>query len=249
MTQLLKVVLAIGTLLGGFSPMPDRPRLKPEQLLAVSSDVVIGTVVQVYTREKTVGGYRRTLCVSEIAVEEVVKGNAIKTNDRIFARYYHTKWTGGEPRPVGWNGQRGEPTGARIKVYLRGSRSSGFRVVEPNGFAPFPKMAELDKKGIANIQRRFREAYPRESMFVESPEVRRVLVIQSLAMSIEKDIEKLNTKDSDFRTELQSKIDDLDRLDDDKYKQQIETFRKQISEIPVNAGQSKKGVKATQNTG
>ena len=65
----------------------DRPHLSPERLAASSSDVVIGAVVRLYTDESTDAYFKTTLCVAEIAVEKVVKGDSLNPGDIVFAKY------------------------------------------------------------------------------------------------------------------------------------------------------------------
>ena len=141
--------------------------------------------------------------------------------------------------PPGWNGQRGYGAGTRIKLYLRGSKDSGFNVVEPNGFAFFPKPVKLNEQGMAALKRRYCEIYRKDRLFnafVESPEVIRVLVVENLSESIEKRMEKLTMVDAEVREELKKQIDDLDLLDDERHEEQIESFRKQLDVIAAQGG-------------
>ena len=238
MVSMQKFLLTIVSLAASLCPVLDRPPLKPERLLAISSDAIVGTVVRVYTHEETTKNYKTTLCIAEIAVEEVVKGDEIQPTDRVYVKYYYTKWIGDGPMAPGWNGQRGRKAGSRIKVYLRGSKDSGFNVVEPNGFASFPKPADLDEKGWEVLQRRSRKMYRSDSYFnrfIESLEVQRVLVVQNLIKSIEADLGKFEANDDTLRLDLKLRIDDLDHLDPGELDEKIEGFRKQMNEISASS--------------
>ena len=66
---------------------PGRPDLPPERLLEISNHAAIGTIVRVYTKEITDPHYLTTLCLAEIAVEEVVKSDSLQIGNRVFVKY------------------------------------------------------------------------------------------------------------------------------------------------------------------
>jgi len=224
----------------------DRPPAKPEHLHKISSDVVVGTVVRVYTHEKVTQFYKTTFCISEIAVEQVLKGEEIQAADRVYAKYYYKTWIGDGQVPPGWNGQRGLPSGYRIKVYLRGSKSTGFKVVEPNGFAAFPKEVELDREGLAVLLKRYDKIYRNYTYHknnIESLEIKRVLVVQHLSKTINEELKKIKGDDillmqdiTSLLQKLKTKIEDLDRLDGSEYKAELESYRRQLDKLATSSG-------------
>ena len=232
MTFVRKVLFTMASLVAVF-PLTDRPRLTPEKLLKSSSDVVIGTVIRVYSNKEKTPHFETTLCVAEIAVENVEKGEALQTGDRAYAKYYYKTWIGDGQMPAGWNGQPGPADGARVKVYLRGSPTRGFDVVEPNGFANAPMDAKLDSATQRMLARRFNQLciQLRSTPFmtqIDNVETKRVLVVQSLAHSIESQLGRPETIDREKLNELTAKLDDLDLLDNEQYAEKIGIFRKQI---------------------
>ena len=240
MISVSNILLMLISCAAGLLPVsvPDRPRLTPEELLATSSVAVIGSVVHVYTHEDTTNPSEKvTLCIAEIAVEEVVKGDVVQRGDRLYAKYYHVKWMGEGPVPPGWSGQRGAPAGARAKVYLHGSKNV-FRVVEPNGFSFATKQTKLKEDDLKILKSRFRKlGYDSYfNKFVYGVETKRVLVIHDLTKSIERGLKTLTKDDSKKREDLSGQIDDLDSLDGGEYEKQIESFRKQIGEISGQGG-------------
>ena len=66
---------------------------------------------------------------------------------------------------------------------------------------------------------------------IDNVETKRVLVVQSLAHSIESQLGKPETIDGEKLNELNAKLDDLDLLDNEQYTEKIVIFRKQIEQI------------------
>jgi hypothetical protein len=77
----------------------------------------------------------------EIAVTSVLKGSEIGLLDRIRVESDAKEWIG-KPNemPTGWNGVGAPSVNAQVLVYLAGSKSKGFRFVEPNGFVDLQRL-------------------------------------------------------------------------------------------------------------
>ena len=202
---------------------------------------MIGTVVRVYTHESTGRNYKTTLCLAEVAVEEVVKGEAIQPSDRVYVKYFHRKWIGDGPMPTGWNGRKGYPEGSRIKAYLSGSPAKGFGRIEPNGLVLIPNLVELNDNDKVILDRRFRELCfkTRNTHFntlIESNETKRVLVVRWLLPLIESELSQLEISGKVEIEKVTNKIKDLDRLDDEKHREEIEGFRKRLAKLSSTGG-------------
>jgi len=119
-----------------------RPRT-PKELAEQATNIVIGRVLAIYSREVATERYGKgtieTKSVVEIEVEGVEKGDGIKGKDVIYVRCWHLKRRGALERP-GPVGHDIPETGERVRAYLvRGGLSPGERkdtglaAVEPNG--------------------------------------------------------------------------------------------------------------------
>ena len=121
----------------------DPPLLRPLQHRG-ATNVIVGTVVKVYTNESTQDHCKVTDYVAEVAVVGVLKGDDVEAKDRIFVRYRYRDCVGSPSfADPAWEGQKGRAAGTPVQLYLKGNQSSGFRVCEPEGFAdpvvrPFP---------------------------------------------------------------------------------------------------------------
>ena len=65
--------------------------------------------------------------------------------DRIRVESFLKEWIGSpnlNERPVGWNGMGAPSTNAQVLVYLTGSKSTGFKFVEPNGALNVQRLRE-----------------------------------------------------------------------------------------------------------
>ena len=218
----------------------DRPRLSPERLVASSSDVVIGAVVRVYTKESTDTKFQTTLCVAEIAVEKVVKGDSLKPGNNVFAKYYSKKWVGEGPMPPGWNGQQCV-AGGRYRVHLQGNRAKGFRVVEPNGFAAFNYELHVPKSELDVLNRHFRTLCldNRNSPFftkIQGREIKRILVAQHLLSTITNDLKTVNKSDSEKLRTLAGEIKDLEILLVGEHGETILQFKQKLGEMSNMGG-------------
>ena len=218
----------------------DRPHLSPERLAASSSDVVIGAVVRVYTKELTNTDFQTTLCVAEIAVEKVVKGDSLKPGSIVFAKYYSKKWVGEGQMPPGWNGQQCV-AGGRYRVHLRGSHVKGFRVVEPNGFAALNYELYVPNDKLDVLNRHFRTLCldNGNSPFftkIHGREIKRILVVQHLLSTIANDLKTVDKDDSEKLRTLASEIKDLEILLVGEHGETILQFKQKLGEMSNMAG-------------
>ncbi|MBX7106019.1 MAG: hypothetical protein K1X57_18195 [Gemmataceae bacterium] len=123
--------------------------MSPEELRKTATHVVTGQVVAVYERTESVGDWKYTKYVAEVRVDTCEKGDGIKKDDLVYARYWRRAWIGQGEVPPSTAGHRGLPTaGATIRVYLarnaydgftRDNHDGGFNVIGANGFEAMKK--------------------------------------------------------------------------------------------------------------
>jgi hypothetical protein len=143
------ILLAAGSLLvataAAWGWRPEKVDLSPEQLRTTATHVVVGKVLQVWTRDEESGNWDWTRYVAEVQVEAVEKGDGLVAGQLVYVRYWTKEWDGlfGAP-PPDTNGHRGLPSvGARSRIHLARdaydgfgtTKDGGFNVIGANGFA------------------------------------------------------------------------------------------------------------------
>ena len=112
----------------------DVPLLTPQQLLEMSTDVVLARVLpEVEIKTSSEGGWSRRDFTYSLLVEDVEKGEA-KRGDRIDVTAWHRAWVGlGDPPPSS-AGHRPLPLAGEIaRFHLRRTDEGVLKVVLPNG--------------------------------------------------------------------------------------------------------------------
>ena len=117
--------------------MPGVAAVRPmtfEERQKAASCIVTGTVVSKTESHPDKPFEVKIYGVVEIVVESVQKGSVVKVGDRVAMHYWRM-----EPNPVrpmpGHYGQYYIPAESdRIQVFIDAKLSSGFSVLEPNGF-------------------------------------------------------------------------------------------------------------------
>ena len=119
----------------------DRPPEPPAYLRRVSSNVCAGIVIARNPTVNQSSDWRKTDYSVEIAVTSILKGTDIGLLDRIRVESDSKEWIGNpNDMPTGWNGVGTPLVNAQVLVYLKGSKSAGFRFVEPNGFVNLERL-------------------------------------------------------------------------------------------------------------
>ncbi len=118
--------------------------LSPEELLKTATHVVTGKVLAVYSRTATEGDWKYTRYVAEVRVDECAKGDGVKKDELVYARYWQRTWVGIGQMPPNTVGHSGRPAaGDTVRVYLaknaydgftQDNKDNGFNVIGANGF-------------------------------------------------------------------------------------------------------------------
>ena len=129
MSRLALVPLApVLLLLASLVPaIAEKPRSSPAQLASTATHIVRGEVVRVYSRVRREGMFRRTDYVAEVTVKAVEKGEGIRLDRPLCARYWSRTWTGPGYPPPGTNGHDPLPEeGEAVRIGLDRVRSNGY---------------------------------------------------------------------------------------------------------------------------
>ena len=110
------------------------PRRTPQQLLEMSTDVVLARVLpEVEIETSSDGGWSRRDFTFSLLVEDVEKGDA-KRGDRIEATAWHRRWTWPIDPPASSVGHRPLPLAGEVaRFHLRRTDEGVLEVVLPNG--------------------------------------------------------------------------------------------------------------------
>lgn len=110
------------------------PRRTPQQLLEMSTDVVLARVLpEVEIKTSSEGGWSRRDFTFSLLVEDVEKGDA-KRGDRIEATAWHRRWTWPIDPPASSVGHRPLPLAGEVaRFHLRRTEEGVLEVVLPNG--------------------------------------------------------------------------------------------------------------------
>ncbi|MDG2123779.1 MAG: hypothetical protein P8J87_08790, partial [Verrucomicrobiales bacterium] len=104
----------------------------------MSTHVVVGEVMGIYSKVEEKGNYRVTRYVAEVKIDAVEKGDGLKGRELVYVRYWSQQWIGkGLPDP-GTTGHWPKPgEGVRVRVYLVDSGYDGFGTTADGGFTVF----------------------------------------------------------------------------------------------------------------
>lgn len=109
--------------------------LKLDQLEATATEIITGQLVRVYSSVEQEGDWEIMHSVAEIQVSKVGKGEY--AGKLAYVRYWHRRFIGKGPAPLGANGQREIPkVGTVVRAYVRAADDGGFDVISPNGLTP-----------------------------------------------------------------------------------------------------------------
>ena len=124
----------------------EKAPMSTEEKTKIATDIAVGTVRAIYSREQKAGDWHYVHYVAEIAVEEVEKGKGLAPKTPVYVRYWRRGWTGEGRVPPSTSGHRGCPDeGDRVRVYLArdaydgftfDNKDGGFNVLGADGFEP-----------------------------------------------------------------------------------------------------------------
>ncbi|MFK8112439.1 MAG: hypothetical protein AB8B91_09560 [Rubripirellula sp.] len=122
----------------------EKARMTREDNLKTATHVLLGKVVAVYSRQKTIKGWDYTHYLAEILPEKIEKGTGIPLKQPVYVRYWKRRWVGLTIQPPSTNGHRGLPVESdRVRVYLarnaydgatNDNQDGGLNVIGMDGF-------------------------------------------------------------------------------------------------------------------
>ena len=125
----------------------EKAPMSPAALKKVATQVVVGNVAAIYTRETKEGRWKYTRYCAEVRVTAVEKGTDAKVGDLVYARYWQRRWASIGVPPPSTSGHRGLPAeGDTLRIYLarnaydgfsKDNNDGGFNVIGANGFERF----------------------------------------------------------------------------------------------------------------
>lgn len=121
------------------------PIMPKEVLQNRATHIVTGEVRKIYTHEKKGEKWHRTEGVVEIAVSEVEKGEGIKPEDLVYAKFWTQWWIGTGTMPTGSNGHSFRKDLVHVRVYLE-RKNGGYGILLPNGLESVQKDASSAKR-------------------------------------------------------------------------------------------------------
>ena len=124
---------------------PLRPSLDPRRSTCrrrafrkAATHIVTGEVKAIYQRVVKEGNWKVTRYVAEVAIEKVEKGDDLKADGLVYARYWRRSWNSRKPQPPSTGGHRGIPKeGDTLRIYLARNAYDGFGTVKDNGYTVF----------------------------------------------------------------------------------------------------------------
>ena len=124
----------VAALFLGLAPAAaEKPNSSPAQLEATATHIVRGEVVRVFTRVRQQGQFRMTHYVAELKVTAVEKGEGIRLDRPLYARYWTQAWTGPGYPPPGTSGHGTVEEGAPVRAYLARNAYDGFGTERHDG--------------------------------------------------------------------------------------------------------------------
>lgn len=146
----------VGLMLCDSMAVAEKVPMTAEENAEVATDIAVGTVAAIYTREQEIGDWHYVFHVAEIKVEKVEKGKDLSDKAPAYVRYWHRGWIGEGRVPPSTNGHRGLPgEGDQVRVYVArnaydgfsfDNKDGGFNVIGADGFEILKK-AEAKKAG------------------------------------------------------------------------------------------------------
>ena len=109
------------------------PNQTPEQLQANATDIVVGQVQAIYTKQTVSDQWRSSKGVVELLVDAIEKGESFHKGQIIYVRFWTQAWIGdGHPPPYG-TGHELPEEGDVVRAYVKPSKG-GLEALLPNGF-------------------------------------------------------------------------------------------------------------------
>ena len=142
----------VSLILCGSVAIAEKIPMTAEENAEVATDIAVGTVTAIYTREQEIGDWHYVFHVAEITVEKVEKGKGLSDKSPAYVRYWHRGWIGKGEVPPSTNGHRGLPgEGDQVRVYVAknaydgfsfANKDGGFNVIGADGFEILKKAEE-----------------------------------------------------------------------------------------------------------
>lgn len=127
--------ILFGLLLSAGAAFAEKALMSKEEMLEMATHVVVGEVVNVYSKVEERGDYRVTLYVAEVKTSKVEKGSGVKAGELVYVRYWSQKWIGDGLQPPGTVGHHPQPEeGQRVRGYLVNAGYDGFGHTKDGGF-------------------------------------------------------------------------------------------------------------------
>ncbi len=149
----------------------EKPMSGPAQLAASATHIVRGTVERVHSRVRRQGSFENTDYVAQVKVDAVEKGEGVRLDRPLYARYWSKHWKGPGYPPPGTNGHAPLPKeGAAVRLYLARNAYDGFgtekhdggyNVLGVNGVQLLtpPEIREAEAKAAPQTLQRFPESW------------------------------------------------------------------------------------------
>jgi hypothetical protein len=144
----LMVAIAVAGCVFAVSARAEKVPLSEQELKDMATNIIVGKVNAVYTRESQNTQYRVTHHVAEVTVEKTEKGEGLKPGGLVYVRYWTQHWIGAGLPPPGTAGHRGMGNiGDNVRLYLVNKgydggghvTDGGYNVVFANGCEVLPK--------------------------------------------------------------------------------------------------------------
>ncbi len=133
----------------GSAVFAEKATMTAEENAEVATDIAVGTVTAIYTREQEIGDWHYVFHLAEIKVEKVEKGKGLSDKAPAYVRYWHRGWIGEGNVPPSSSGHRGLPAeGDQVRVYVAknaydgfsfDNKDGGFNVIGCDGFEVLKK--------------------------------------------------------------------------------------------------------------
>lgn len=145
---LIATMLTAACCLLATSVRAEKIPLSQKHLTDLATNIVVGKVNAVYTRDSKNANYHVTHYVAEVAVEKTEKGEGLKPGGLVYVRYWTQGWIGAGNPPPGTNGHSGMGgVGDQVRLYLVNKgydggghvTDGGYNVVFRDGCEVLPK--------------------------------------------------------------------------------------------------------------
>lgn len=109
--------------------------LSQKELTDLATNIVVGKVNAIYTRDSKNAQYHVTHYVAEVTVEKTEKGEGPKPGGLVYVRYWTQHWIGAGNPPPGTNGHAGMgAVGDQVRLYLVNKGYDGGGTVTDGGY-------------------------------------------------------------------------------------------------------------------